>query len=401
MTLGILHEKKELFMKNEYDVVIVGAGPAGSMAARFAAEQGVSVLMLEKDRDIGSPVRCGEAISKAHVEEFITPDDSFISSKITKFSLTAPNNMEVILEFGDAGFVLERRIFDYELAKTAAKAGAEILTRAYVNGLIFEENKVSGVKFEYRGEKKEVRAKVVIGADGVESRVGRWAGIKTFTDFRDMECCVQLTCSNIDIDPNTLYFYFGEKVAPGGYFWVFPKQNKAANIGLGVSGMVGKRKSALRYLNDFMDSHYPAAPVLTQIAGGVPSCPTLKRITAPGIMLAGDAARQVNPLSGGGIASGMIGGSLAGKFAADAIKKRDITLISKYEEAWYDRVGKRHEIFNRLKKGIYDFDDYKFNSIAKSFSKVPMEKRTLGSLFRTALFNHPLLLLDIAKVFIV
>lgn len=388
-------------MKNEYDIIIVGAGPAGSMAARFAAEQDVSVLMLEKDRDVGYPVRCGEAISKAGVEEFIEPDDKWIAAKISKFSFNAPDGNEVIVEFGDAGYVLERRIFDYELARTAADAGTEILTRAYVNGLLFEDAKVCGVKYEHQGEQKEVKAKVVIAADGVESRVGRWAGLKTYIDFRDMESAVQITAANIPVDQNTLYFYFGKDIAPNGYFWVFPKGHKKANIGLGVNGLIGKKKSAQSYLNDFMNSHYPNAPVLTSVAGGVPCSITLDKISAPGIMLVGDAARQVNPLSGGGIASGMIGGKIAGTIAGQAIKMNQPDHILTYDKAWQDRLGKRHEIFNRIKEGIYNFSDDKFNSIANSILKIPIEKRTLGKVFTTALINNPSLLVDIAKVFVV
>ncbi len=388
-------------MKNEYDIIVVGAGPAGSVAARYAAEQGASVLMLEKDRDVGYPVRCGEAISKAGVEEFIPSDDKWIAARINKFSLNSPDGTEVIIEFGDAGYVLERRIFDYELAKKAADAGAEVLTRAYVNGLLFDAGKVAGVKYEFRGEQKEVKAKIIIGADGVESRIGRWAGLKTHVHFKDMECCTQVTAANINIDAETLYFYFGEKVAPGGYFWVFPKGNGAANIGLGVSGMVGKQKSALSYLNDFMGRRYSNVPILTSIAGGVPSTVTLDKISAPGIMLVGDAARQVNPLSGGGIASGMIGGSIAGRIAAEAIKMNKLEHTLAYDKAWYDRLGKRHEIFERIKNGIYNFSDEKFNKIAHAFNKIPKEKRTLGRLFTTALINNPSLLVDIAKVFVV
>lgn len=387
-------------MRDEYDIIVVGAGPAGSMAARFAAEQGVSVLMLEKDRDVGYPVRCGEAISKAGVEEFIPVDEKWISAKINKFALVSPNGSEAVIEFGDAGYVLERRIFDYELAKTAAGKGAVILTRAYVNGLLFNEGSVSGVKYEFRGEQKEVKAKVVIAADGVESRVGRCAGIQTYTDFRDMECCIQVTVSNINIDPGALCFYFGENVAPNGYLWVFPKSGGCANIGLGVSGMIGKKKSAMSYLNDFMKKNYPDAPVLTCIAGGVPSTPTLKKISAPGIMIAGDAARQVNPLSGGGIASGMIGGSIAGRVAAESVKLNRPEHIFSYDFEWNKRLGKRHETFNRIKNGIYNFSDEKFNNIAASFLKIPEDKRTLRSLFTVALINNPSLLIDIAKVFI-
>ncbi len=388
-------------MKNEYDVIVVGGGPAGSTAARFAVEQGASVLMLEKDRDIGYPVRCGEAVSRAGIEEFIEPDDAFISATIDKFGMVAPDGTEVVLPLEQIGYVLERRIFDYEVAKLAANKGAEIVTRAYVNGLLFEDKKVSGVKFEHKGEQHELKAKVVIAADGVESRVGRWAGIKTYIDFREMESCVQITASNIDVDPNTLLFYFGKDVAPEGYFWIFPKRNKSANIGLGVSGEIGKKKSAQKYLDEFMNNHYPNAPFLTQIAGGVPSSITLEKISAPGIILVGDAARQVNPLSGGGIVSGMIGGKIGGKIVGKAIKNNDLNHILTYDKAWGDRLGKRHEIFDRIKDGIYNFSDEKFNSIAHAFVKVPFEKRTLGKLFKTALLNKPSLLIDIAKVFIV
>lgn len=388
-------------MKTKYDIIVVGAGPAGSMAARFAAEQGVSVLMLEKDRDVGYPVRCGEAISKAGVEEFIPSDDKWIAARISKFSFIAPDETEVIVDFGDAGYVLDRRIFDYELARTAAEAGANIITRAYVNGLLFDDGKVIGVKYEYQGEQREVKAKVVIAADGVESRVGRWAGLKTHIDFRDMESAVQITAANIPVDQSTLYFYFGKDVAPNGYFWVFPKGHNKANIGLGVSGLIGKKKSAQSYLNDFMDKHYPNAPVLTTIAGGVPCSITLDKISAPGIMLVGDAARQVNPLSGGGIASGMIGGKIAGTIAGEAIKKNNIDQILTYDKAWNDRLGKRHETFNRIKEGIYNFSDDKFNSIANSILKIPIEKRTLGKVFTTSLMHNPSLLIDIAKVFVV
>ena len=362
-------------MKNEYDIIVVGAGPAGSMAARFAAEHGVSVLMLEKDRDVGYPVRCGEAISKAGVEEFIPSDDKWIAAKISKFSFNAPDGSEAIIDFGDAGYVLERRIFDYELARTAAEAGAEILTRAYVNGLLFDDRKVSGVKYELNGEQKEIKAKIVIAADGVESRVGRWAGLETHIDFRDMESAVQITAANIPVDQNTLYFYFGKDVAPNGYFWVFPKGHNKANIGLGVSGLIGKKKSAQSFLDDFMSKHYPNAPVLTKIAGGVPC--------------------------GGGIASGMIGGKIAGTIAGEAIKLNKPDHILTYDKAWQDRLGKRHETFNRIKEGIYNFSDDKFNSIAHSVLKIPIEKRTLGKVFTTALMNNPSLLVDIAKVFVV
>lgn len=386
-------------MRKKYDVIVVGAGPAGSMAARYAARQGVSVLMLEKDRDVGYPVRCGEAISKAGIEEFIDIDPKFIATTINNFSFVSPDGTEVKIPLEEAGYILERRIFDYELAKTAANEGAEILTRAYVNDLLFDGNKVSGVKYEYKGERHEAEAKAVIAADGVESRVGRWAGLKTVVDFRDMESAIQITAGNIPVDQSTCYFYFGKDYAPQGYFWIFPKGNRSANIGIGVSGKVGKKKSAMQFLDNFMEANYPDAPYMTRIAGGVPCVITLEKISAPGIILVGDAARQVNPLSGGGIASGMIGGKIGGSIVGEAVKENNLDKILEYDQAWRDRLGKRHEMFDRLKNGIYNFSDDKFNSIAHSVAEIPIAERSIGKVFKKALWNKPSLLVDVARAF--
>ena len=389
-------------LKNEYDIVVVGAGPAGTVAARYAAQNGASVLILEKDRDVGYPVRCAEAINREGLEAFIKPDSRWINAEITKFSFVAPNGKEVIIDLGKVeGYILERRIFDYELAKKASEAGAEILTRAYVNNLIIEDGKVCGVKYEFRGEQKEVRAKIVIAADGVESRVGRWAGLSTNIDFRQMESCFQVTASNVKCSQDTMFFYFGEKIAPEGYFWVFPKGEGTANIGLGVSGGIGKKSSAMSYLDNDMKKFFPDVNILTQIAGGVPCSLILDQIAAPGIMLAGDAARQVNPLSGGGISSGMIGGSIAGTLAAQSIINNDEKYIKKYSKEWHKARGKKHQILDKLKDSLFSFTDEQFNSLIENLIKVPEKKRSVGRFFIIALKNKPSLIKDIAKVFII
>jgi len=388
-------------IKNRYDVVVVGGGPAGSVAARYVAEAGLSVIILEKDRDIGYPVRCGEAVAHEGLEQFIDIDSKFISSYIDKFIMVAPNGEEVEFPLGGVkGYVLDRKIFDYELAKIAAKYGAEILTKAYVYDLIKKDGKVSGVKYEFQGEKLEIECDIVIGADGVESRVGRWAGLETYVDFREMESAASYTIANANIDPNALYFYFGDNVAPQGYLWVFAKGNNSANVGIGIGGMMAKNKSALQYLDDFMEKHFPNVQILTKVAGGVPCVPTLEKISAPGLILVGDAARQVNPLTGGGIYSAMVGGQVGGRIVAEAIKSKNLDHIFTYDKAWAERMGNRHKIFNNIKNGIYNFKDDKFNSIAKAINKIPKDERTFGKLFRTALINQPSLLIDVAKVFL-
>jgi digeranylgeranylglycerophospholipid reductase len=387
-------------MNSDYDIIVVGAGPAGSTAARYAAAGGAKVLVLEKDRDVGYPVRCGEAVSHEGVVQFIKPDPKWIASTVTKFRLVAPNGKSVVPRLDGAGYVLERRIFDYELAKLAAKEGAEIITKAYVYDLLRKDGKIVGVRSLIKDKKIDIRSKIVIAADGVESRVGKWAGIDTTCHIRDMESCAQMTISGITVEEDVLDFYFGDEVSPGGYLWVFPKGKDTANVGLGLSVEEAKKKSAIKYLQEFVEKKFPNAAMLTHIAGGVPCAATCDKIVKDNVVLVGDAAHQVNPVSGGGIISGMIGGMMAGEVTAESIKTGSMSHLHEYEKRWQKRLGWRHEVFYNIKTAISNFNDSTLNNICESALKLPEEKRTLGGIFRTALWNQPSMLLDVAKVFI-
>ncbi len=387
-------------MNTDYDIIVVGAGPAGSTAARYAAAGGAKVLMLEKDRDVGYPVRCGEAVSHEGVAQFIQPDPKWIASTVTKFRLIAPNGSSVLPKLDGGGYVLERRIFDYELAKLAADAGVEVMTKAYVYDLLRIDGKVTGVRALIKDQKIDIRCKIVIAADGVESRVGKWAGMDTTCHIKDMESCAQMTLSGIEVDEDVLDFYFGDQVSPGGYLWVFPKGKNTANVGLGLSVDEAKKKSAIRFLHEFVERKYPKAAMLTHIAGGVPCAKTNPEIVKENVILVGDAAHQVNPVSGGGIISGMIGGMIGGQVAAEALKSGEMKHLHEYDKRWHKRLGWRHDIFYNIRNAIGGFDDRTYNNICDSALKLPEDKRSLGGIFRAALWNQPSMILDVAKVFI-
>ncbi|HEY5615771.1 MAG TPA: NAD(P)/FAD-dependent oxidoreductase, partial [Bacteroidota bacterium] len=365
-------------MNNSYDVIVVGAGPAGSTAARYAAAGGASVLMLEKDRDVGYPVRCGEAVSHEGVVQFIEPHQKWIASTVTKFRIISPDGTSVLPRLDGIGYVLERRIFDYEVAKLAAKEGVEVVTKAYVYDLIKPNGVVEGVKVMVKDQKMEVRAKVVVGADGVESRVGKWAGIDTTCHIGDMESCAQVTLTGIQVEEEVLDFYFGDQVAPGGYLWVFPKGKDSANVGLGVSVEKAKKKAAIKYLEEFIEKKFPNAATLTRIAGGVPCAKTCDEIVKNNVMLVGDAAHQVNPMTGGGIITGMIGGMIAGQVAAEAVRNNDLRHLVHYEKRWHKRLGWRHEVFYNIKEATSNFNDDVLNKLCADASRLPEEKRTVG-----------------------
>ena len=160
-------------MRDEYDVIVVGAGPGGSIAARTAAEE-CDVLLVEKRQEIGSPVRCAECVEKRTLSMYIQPDKKWIATEINGVRFIAPDGTTLTVSAealgieGVLGYVLERKIFDRELAKDAARAGAHVMVRTRATGLIVENGTVKGVKLNRLGEDFEVRSQVVIGADGVE-----------------------------------------------------------------------------------------------------------------------------------------------------------------------------------------------------------------------------------------
>ncbi|MDI3540015.1 MAG: digeranylgeranylglycerophospholipid reductase, partial [Methanolobus sp.] len=239
-------------MKDQYDVIVVGAGPAGSIAAKTAAMKGLSVLMIEKRQEIGDPVRCAEGVSKVWLRKHIEPDHRWICADVKGSRIFSPDGtmIEMAEEIagGEVGYVLERKIFDRALAYESAKAGAEVMVKTRATGLIIENGFVRGVRLMHLGEEKDVRSKLVIGADGVESKVGRWAGIDTSLKPADLETCAQFLMGGTGIDQNYCYFFLGNEIAPGGYIWVFPKGKDLANVGIGILGSKSGKKHAIDYL---------------------------------------------------------------------------------------------------------------------------------------------------------
>ena len=389
-------------LKDRYDVVVIGAGPAGSVAARFAAENGAFVLVLERDREPGIPVRCAEGVSHKGIAPFIEIDERWIASTIEVARLHSPDGNEAHMLNNGTGYVLERRVFDAALCSLACKFGADLLTKADAIDLIWENNRIVGVKYKYLNEIKTVKCNIVIGADGVESRVGRWAGIDTKVKLEDINTCVQYTLAGIKTDKGSCDFYFGEKVSPGGYLWIFPKSETTANVGIGLSGHLAHKKGPKEYLDEFVERNFPEAKITYTVYGGVPTADTLKEIVRDNIMLVGDAARQVNPITGGGVVQGMIAGSIAGTVAAEAIKKQNYSrkFLKKYRKEWNKRIGKSQSLMFAIKNKFFGMKDVKFNSIVAFCKKLPPEKFTLKELFTEAIKDDPKLVLEIAKAFI-
>ncbi|HLY76708.1 MAG TPA: NAD(P)/FAD-dependent oxidoreductase, partial [Thermoplasmata archaeon] len=187
------------------DVLVIGAGPAGSMTAKWAAKKGAKTLMIEKRQEIGSPVRCGEGMSKAWLEDVgIKPSSRWINLEVEGARIYSPS--EKVLEINEkhagneVGYVVERDSFDKQLAIDAANAGVEVLLKTSALSLLREDGRFVGVTAKHFGQTFEIRAPILIGADGFESQVGRWAGLPTNLQLRDMDSCIQYRMTNVDSD---------------------------------------------------------------------------------------------------------------------------------------------------------------------------------------------------------
>lgn len=349
-------------VRRRYDLVVIGAGPGGSVAARTAAGAGLSVLLLEKRQEIGSPVRCAEGVGYEGLIAFIDPDPRWIAAEVTSAEITAVMEgvQRVRRASGGRGYILERRVFDRVLAEQAVQAGSEVRVKTAATGLIIVDGRVCGAKIKQGdlfspGSAIDVEAALVIAADGVEAQVGNWAGLDVQLPLRDTMVCAQYLLAGIEIDPTCTSYFIDYGVAPGGYAWIFPKGEGKANVGLGVQadlwqeGAVGpgavREGTALAYLNRFIEARpflAQGSPV-TLVTGNVPVAHSPKRIVSDGLMLVGDAARQVDPLTGGGIINAMVAGRLAAEVAQEALDTGDSSagFLGRYEERWHRAAGRK------------------------------------------------------------
>ncbi len=392
-------------VKNEYDVVVVGAGPGGSMAAKNAAQRGLDVLLIEKRQEIGDPVRCAEGVSKVWLKKFIEPDPRWISAELKGSRIFSPDGtmIEMAEEIAGAevGYVLERKIFDRALAYESAKAGAEVMVKTRATDLIIEDGFVKGVKVMHLGETYDIRAKLVIGADGVESKVGRWAGIDTSLRPDDIETCAQYLMSGTGLDQDFCHFYLGNEIAPAGYIWVFPKGQGLANVGIGILGSRSGKKHAIDYLDEFVKNKFPKAKILEIDVGGVPVSGSIERTIANGLILVGDAARQSDPITGGGIVNAMETGRIAGEVAYNAISRRDLSTntLQEYEKRWRAKIGLDIDNSLIVKNTFITFTDREINALAHSLKGVNFTTMSLLDLLYALFKANKKILWDLRVIF--
>ncbi|RLG51422.1 MAG: NAD(P)/FAD-dependent oxidoreductase, partial [Thermoproteota archaeon] len=299
------------------------------------------------------------------------------------------------------GYIIERKMFDKHLAAEAARAGAHVEAGAYAR-LKLESGRPAGVKVRrHDGREAEVRCKVVVAADGVESQIARQAGLDTRLKPSDLDSCFEYEMAGIGIeDPDLIHMYMGNKIAPRGYIWVFPKDEDRANVGIGIGGHLEEQAKLL--LDKFIQSRpeLRRGSILEVNVGCVPVGGFLKQLVKDNLLVVGDAARQVNPLHGGGVYEAMTAGKLAGQAIAKALHEGDLRLLREYESMWWSTHGKRLERILKVRRFAEKLSDDEMNYLARVWRGDDLVELSRGN-YRVAagkIVAHPKLLALVRKL---
>lgn len=391
-------------MASDYDVVVVGAGPAGSMTAKWAAKNGARVLVIEKRQEIGAPVRCGEGISTSWLDKVgIKLDSKSLAREVKGAKIVAPNGTPFYLSADKAGnevgIVVDRIFFDKLLAHDAVKAGADLVLKTSAVRLLKSGTKVTGVKVKSFGETRDIKCGCVVGADGFESQVGRWAGLNTNLTPRDITSCFQYRLTNINHDPDYCEFIVGSK-APGGYIWIFPKNEDTANVGIGMQLSKLKDKADVKkHLDKFIqgDERLRKGKPLEMVSGAVSICAPIEKTIGDGILLVGDSARMIDPITGGGISNSCKAGKVAGEVLARAAKAKDFSekVLQAYEKGWRDILENALYRNWMAKEKLVTLTDDAFNKVIATLNEVGVEKMSTFAILKAVETKHP----DLVKEF--
>jgi geranylgeranyl reductase family protein len=317
---------------DDFDVIVVGAGTAGCLAAKTTAEAGLKVCLVErkKSEEIGEKI-CGDALGEHHLRALglEKPQDGELEKRIEGIKIYSPDLQTVFtIEHEDfVGYLLNRHLFGQWLLRKALDEGSSLLDSTQCLKPIVEKHYVTGVVVKNLKTGKDVRlkSKVVVDASGfvgvVRKKLPEELGIENDVANEDVEACYREIRQLKQETENTKYckIYLNQRVSPGGYTWIFPKGGARVNAGLGIC-MRGEFPNPK---NQFYN-HVLAKPMFEGsllLNGGSWYDPTrrpLDNMVGNGVAIIGDAACLVNPIHGGGIGPSMLSGHLLGETIVQA-----------------------------------------------------------------------------------
>ncbi|WP_455392830.1 geranylgeranyl reductase family protein [[Eubacterium] cellulosolvens] len=334
-------------MDEIYDAVIIGGGIAGSTTGGQIAQNGYKVLIIEEHHEVGKPVQCAGLVTPRIFD--LVPENGCILNKVRGAKIYSPHGSELMIDAGKTkAVVIDRVRFDQNCMTMALRAGCELWLGAKAVHAKYSKTGVS-VKIMRDGKYSTVNARLLIGADGVQSRVARWFGLKT---PKTILSGFGAELSGADVDPRFVELYLGKNVAPNFFSWVIPRSSSPSAATTGrVPVRVGlactkTKKNAYEYYQQLfthpiLGPKLNAAKPIQYIAGGIPIGLVPKSYTN-NVMLVGDAAGQVKPTSGGGVYTSIVCARHCADAAKLAFQSSDYSAkrLKSYQKAWQDELGK-------------------------------------------------------------
>ena len=377
--------------RQSYDIVVIGAGPAGLNAClhALAACPGCRVLLADKTAPWEHPIECAEAVGRLGFTEAIRWDKSWIRHTISRAAFHSPDNTEITYTDNDKGFIIDRGRMQRDMARQCGEKGAELALDCAIVAVSAPGK--NGMRTVTARGGASVGCRVVVDASGPLSFIGRNEGIAWKAP--DLEPAYFAFLENAPVSADTVHIYVGEDVAPFGYAWHFPGGDGLSNagvlVGSGKKGAVNIRE----LLHSFIRKNFPGAKPVRFCAGTIP-CGFSRRVLAvPGLIKSGDAASTINPISRAGIVEALLSGGIAGDHAVKMLlahKPGDMKKICLgYEKEWFVKRGGRHYRLARVKPALARIPDRDYDGAAHRLANLPQDKLTMSRIFRASLGRSP------------
>ena len=321
-----------------FDVVVVGGGPAGSSAAHMAAKSGCTVALIEKEKEIAQTVRTSGVTWISDIKKFGIPEECY--NPIKKFSFCSPkNSVKISGEIAKAAVLDVRKTYRF-LANRAKTSGSELFTSTNVTEVLKDDTgKCSGVIAKSDGNQIQFNSKVVIDASGFVSVIAKELGY--VTQWKKFGAGAEFEVKTEKLEHDNWWLMVGQEYSPAGYAWIFPTSKDTARIGVGIGKPDSDVDPTVR-LNELLEKKLGPIKDLGNIEkiefhyGLIPNDGVSRKTVYDNLILVGDSAGQANPLVLEGIRYAIRFGEVAGQVAADAIKNGDTTemSLSPYEKEW-------------------------------------------------------------------
>jgi len=353
------------------EVLIVGAGPAGLIAAREAARKGAEVTVLEQDAEIGLPCHCAGLLSLKGLDQIgVPPANPFVQNRVRGARFFSPSGLSFTIERNEPiACIADRSMFDKLLAEQATEAGATIKLDSSVKSI---ERTSRGVR-AHCGE-KSIATGVVIDAEGAGSRIVKDAKLKPLNPAYLLPG-LQYDLRNVNIDPNYVEIHTGRTVAPEFFAWVMPLSNDSARVGLAC-----RKASPKEQLERFIEGRFHGVDQLERTAfraGPIITCGPIEKTFAAHILIVGDAAGQAKPITGGGVILGGICATIAGEVAAEAVRRKDFTatFLGTYESQWKKMLRREFRTTLLARKVMNRLSDKAIDNLFRAIIKQNLQEQ--------------------------